>query len=196
MPLGLYTYVYIYYCMGWSVIWWDIARVGFCISRANGEWNTAHKCNVSPYYTPPHAMINLLYTNTKRDGYNSSNPGRSSYDGGCMIIAIKPCRFTSVIGNMTIAELESTPKDSDFVGGASSPCTWPPRKHNASSACSAWRARLWEPSFSEPPYTQPLTTKNTACKTSSRTAIAKQTGSFLAVSMHVSKRPLLRMRSS
>ena len=27
----------IYYCMGWSVIWRDIARVGFCISRANGE---------------------------------------------------------------------------------------------------------------------------------------------------------------
>ena len=39
-----------------------------------------------------------------------------------MIIA-KPCRFTSVIGNTTIAELESTPKDSDLVGGASSPCT-------------------------------------------------------------------------
>ena len=35
--------------------------------------------------------------------------------------------------------------------------------------------------------------KNTACKTSSRTTVAKQTGSFLAVSMHVSKRPLLRM---
>ena len=32
-----------------------------------------------------------------------------------MIIA-KPCRFTSVIGNTTIAELESTPKDSDLVG--------------------------------------------------------------------------------
>ena len=30
-----------------------------------------------------------------------------------MIIA-KPCRFTSVIGNTTIAELESTPKDSDL----------------------------------------------------------------------------------
>ena len=28
------------------------------------------------------------------------------------------------------------------------------------------------------------------------TAVAKQTGSFLAVSMHVSKRPLMRMRSS
>ena len=38
-----------------------------------------------------------------------------------MIIA-KPCRFTSVIGNTTIAELESTPKDSDLVGGARSPC--------------------------------------------------------------------------
>ena len=37
-----------------------------------------------------------------------------------MIIA-KPCLFTSVIGNTTIAELESTPKDSDLVGGASSP---------------------------------------------------------------------------
>ena len=35
-----------------------------------------------------------------------------------MIIA-KSCRFTSVIGNTTIAELESTPKDSDLVGGAS-----------------------------------------------------------------------------
>ena len=73
-------------------------------------------------YTPPHAMIHLLYINTKRDDYNSGNPGRSSYGGGCMIIA-KPCRFTSVIGNTTIAELESTPKDSDLVGGASSPCT-------------------------------------------------------------------------
>ena len=30
----------------------------------------AHLCNISPYATPPHAMINLLYTNTKRDGYN------------------------------------------------------------------------------------------------------------------------------
>ena len=37
-----------------------------------------------------------------------------------MIIA-KPCRFTSVIGNTTIEELESTPKDSDLVGGACSP---------------------------------------------------------------------------
>ena len=34
-----------------------------------------------------------------------------------MIIA-KPCLFTSVIGNTTIAE---PPKDSDLVGGASSP---------------------------------------------------------------------------
>ena len=43
--------------------------------------------------------------------------------GAAMMIIAKPCRFTSVIGNTTIAELESTPKDSDLVGGASSPCT-------------------------------------------------------------------------
>ena len=46
--------------MGWSVIWWDIALVG-CISLAVGSWNTeAHSCNISPYYTPPHACNNIL----------------------------------------------------------------------------------------------------------------------------------------
>ena len=47
--------------MGWSVIWWDIALVG-CISLAVGSWNTkAHSCNISPYYTPPHAIIYIYY---------------------------------------------------------------------------------------------------------------------------------------
>ena len=144
--------------MGWSVIWWDIARVGFCISRANGEWNTAHKCNVSPYNTPPHAMINLLYTNTKRDGYNIGNPGRSSYSGLARSLLSVPYHF---------GDWEYDPSGT----GIDTKRLWPrgryqfsvyvtaAKRHNASSACSAWRARLWEPSCSETPYTQPLTTK-------------------------------------
>ena len=77
-----------------------------------------------------------------------------------MIIA-KPCRFTSVIGNTTIAELESTPKDSDLVGGASSPYVYltaskAQREFGLFGVTSATvRAFL-----SEPPYTQPLATKH------------------------------------
>ena len=99
-----------------------------------------------------------------------------------MIIA-KPCRFTSVIGNTTIAELESTPKDSDLVGGAS------PYVYIRDRRESTTRVRLVRrderdceslPSRSRPIHNRSL--QNTACKTSSRTAVAKQTGSFLAVS--------------
>ena len=45
--------------------------------------------------------------------------------GADMVELHDHCRITSVIGNTTIAELESMPKDSDLVGGASSPavCT-------------------------------------------------------------------------
>ena len=32
--------------------------------------------------------------------------------------------ITSVFGNKTLAELESTPKDSDLVGGTTSPCIY------------------------------------------------------------------------
>ena len=72
------------------------------------------------------------------------------------------CRFTSVIGNTTIAELETTPKDSDLVGGASSPCTWctvTVAKAQREFGLFGVTSATVEPSFSEPPYTQPLTTK-------------------------------------
>ena len=72
-----------------------------------------------------------------------------------MIIA-KPCHFTSVIGNTTIAELESTPKDSDLVGGASSPDR---REAQREFGLFGVTSATVEPSFSEPPYTQPLTIK-------------------------------------
>ena len=60
-------------------------------------------------------MINFLYTNPIRGGYNIGNPGAAmerEYSHAVYLI-------TSVIGNTTLAELESTPKDSDLVGGTS-----------------------------------------------------------------------------
>ena len=79
-------------------------------SQQQVKYSSQVKCNVSPYYTPPHAMINLLCTNTKRDGYNIGNPGAA-------IVHCHADVSTLVIGNTTLAELESTPKDSDLLHG-------------------------------------------------------------------------------
>ena len=88
-----------------------------------------------------------------------------------------------MIGNTTLAELESSPKDSDLVGGASSTCTYltaakAQREFGLFGVTSATvrtfllRAAVYTTAHY----------KDNACKTSSRTAVAQQTGSFLAVS--------------
>ena len=59
-------------------------------SQRRVKYSPQVQCLTILHSTP--CMINLLYTNTKRDGYNSGNPGWSSYGGGCMIIA-KPFHF-------------------------------------------------------------------------------------------------------
>ena len=152
------------------------------------------QCLTILHSTPCNDNFIIIILTPKEMAYNSGNPG------GAVMVELQDhsCRFTSVIGNTTIAELESTPKDSDLVGGASSPCTW------STSAAKAQRefglfgvtsATVRAFLLGAALYTT-AHYKNTACKTSSRTAVAKQTGPFLAVSMHVSKRPLLRMRSS
>ena len=88
-----------------------------------------------------------------------------------MIIA-KPCRFTSVIGNTTIAELESTPKDSDLVGGASSPYVRVRDRLESTTRVRLVRRDERDceslPSRSRPIHNRSL--QNTACKTSSRTS--------------------------
>ena len=100
-----------------------------------------------------------------------------------------------MIGNTTITELESTPKDSDLVDGASSMYVTAAKAQCEFRLFGVTSVTVRAFLLGAALYTT-AHYKNTACKTSSRTAVAKQTGSFLAVSMHVSKRPLLRMRSS
>ena len=57
---------------------------------------------------------------TLAPGYDISNPGAAMVESNMSHADVS---ITLVIGNTTLAELESTPKDSDLVGGASSPCT-------------------------------------------------------------------------
>ena len=83
---------------------------------------------------------------------------------------------------MILVELELTPKDSDFVGGAISPCTYvtaakAQRKFGLFGVTSATVRTflLGAALYTTAHY------KDTACMTSSRTAVAKQTSSFLVV---------------